>query len=209
MTNKEEFLSNLKDLGGNNFESFYKGVNASILRECKFSMDANSWNEARTAGYTFDEVINNTSDKVFNLLKFITIGQTFLDPESNIIFINLIKISSLFRPSGGVVHTEGRGLDITVMKLNISSSEVVFNNVSGGIKEPELALSLRQNLIFKQEVVQLFSPWWIEDGRVAGRPNDRTTPNDKIHLNHLHFTLKKDSLFFRFRRAIFKLFALR
>lgn len=209
MTNKEEFLKNLKDLGGNNFESFYKGINGSILRECKFKMDANSWSEARTAGYTFEEVINNTSDKVFNLLKFITIGQTFLDPINNNIFINSIKISSLFRPSGSVVHTDGRGLDITIMTLSISSSEIKFNNVAGGIQEPALALQIRKNLMSKQDVVQIFSPWWIEDGRVAGRANDRTSSNDVIHLTHLHFTLKKDSFFVRFKRAMVKLFTFR
>lgn len=188
---RSQIVANLTDNGSNNFSSYISDNVYGIQRRCDLSFPASCWDDARNNGFTFADVLSKTTDKTLACIQWLVDFDGF-DPDNHNEYINSIEFSGLWRPDDPYPpHKEGRALDITTIGF-ISGNSIVFNNVAGDVAEPPIAVTIRNN-IFPGQVSQYLSPWWIRSigagGVTTDRANDRTSPLDKQHLNHLHLTI--------------------
>lgn len=195
MSAKQDIITNLVDNGDNSFNSFLSGNVSGIDRRCELVFPASSWDTARAAGNTFMDVLNNTQDKTFDCLYYMTITLDIYDPVEHLIYINTVEFSGLWRPADPAPpHVDGRAMDIVRITFSLTGDAILFNNVDNTHPEPGALPALRDAL-YPGHVTQYLSPWWIAsknpDGSETDRSNDRTSPLDKDHLNHLHLTIPR------------------
>lgn len=192
MTAKEEIIKNLTVLTDNSCTSKLNFIYYDIIHECEIEFPAHSWEKARKAGYTFQQVLEKTKESTFNLLLWIL--RFDFNENDHTVFIKKIVLSSLWRPStaGTSPHEDGRGLDIIAIRPNVGK-EIVCSTVTKG--EPGYFVKLRTHAMSQKLITQFFSPWTMyyynSGGKLIEEPNNGITDNERIHLNHVHFTISK------------------
>lgn len=192
MTAKEQIIDNLTVLTNNSCKSKISFIYYDILRECEIEFPAESWSLARSKGYTFDQVLQNTNERTFNLLLWIL--RYDFDENNHLIFIQKIVLSSLWRPSnnGTSPHEDGRGLDIIKIKPNIGSEIICANSTPS---EPGFLVKIRTAAFQSKLANQYFSPWimyyYNKEGQLIEEINRGVSDNERIHLTHVHFTIGK------------------
>lgn len=192
MTPKEQIIANLTVLTNNACTSKIKFNFFGIEHECQIKFPADSWQLARSAGYTFVEVLNNTKDKTFELLIWILMFD--FDESSHNYFITDIVLSSLWRPPTGSTspHEDGRGLVIIKIESSVGD-EIICHETTP--TEPSYFTKLRTYAMDAGKITQYFSPWkmyyYDAGGKLVDEVNKKITTNEKIHLTHVHFTIPK------------------
>lgn len=168
---RDQLLVALRDLGDDAFESG--------LRGCVLTLPADCWENARTAGLEFSAVLHKVHDHVFEVL------DDLVDHAQ----LTGLRISSLYRATGGGPHTTGRGIDITAITQG-DPDWVRFFRESDEIEEPELAQQVRKWLWQHKLVSQVLGPWFMCSPGTGCVPNEAKSPLEKQHRNHLHLTVK-------------------
>ena len=193
MSAKQQIINNLVVSADFSATSKITFTFYDVQHECEIKFPAHSWDLARKAGYTFNQVLDNTLEKTFDFLLWIL--QFDFDPESHNFYIKKIVLSSLWRPktSGTSPHEHGRGLDI--IKIDPSIGNSIICNINSTDEEDVYLIKLRDAAFAAKFITQYFSPWkmyfYDSSGVLHDGINTRTSELEKIHLDHVHFTITK------------------
>lgn len=172
-----QLIAALREIGEHAFES--------ELRGCVLHFPADCWENARSAGLTFSDVLHKVDAHVFAVL----------DALIEHARLTGLRISSLYRATGGGPHTTGRGIDITAITQQGQGGQgeaqwVRFLREADEVEEPELASQVRKWLWQHRLVSQVLGPWFMCSAGSGVLPNRAHTNLEKQHRNHLHLTVK-------------------
>lgn len=154
----------------------------TIDADCKLMFPESAWELAATQLVKFQEVLQNTNIKIFEI-----IHRLITDPK---ILASEIRFTGLWRPfCGSDVHKKGRGIDIGDIRSSLGSGAIFNKNTSAA--ENDFAKAVRVALTTQKPVIinQYFSPWIMCTPITKCTANKGQTVNEKTHLNHLHLTL--------------------
>jgi hypothetical protein len=168
---REELIAALHEVSEHAFES--------ELRGCVLHFPSDCWQNARDAGLKFDEVLHKVDAHVFAVL----------DALIEHARLTGLRISSLYRATGGGPHTTGRGIDITAITQG-GDPWVRFLRETDEAEEPALAGQVRKWLWQHRLVSQVLGPWFMCSSGRGVVPNRARSPLEKQHRNHLHLTVK-------------------
>jgi len=182
---RQQIVMHLVDKGNGKFESFLKDTSNGAI--CKIYFPPNSYDLAKSLGYSFFDVLNNTTDRTYTVFYRMMVE----------LKIREIEISSLWRPytpgNSHSPHDEGRAIDITRMVSRYGSA--VFTSAAN--PKEQIVHQMIRGWCYpgNKDIVQYFSPWQMcnEKASCVGTccPNDKTSPNHKLHLTHMHLTIKE------------------
>lgn len=155
---------------------------------CVLKFPANCFEIAKKEGYTIQDVVDSCENRVFSVLYSMVTD----------LRCTYIEFSSLWRPytpgNPNSPHNTGRGIDITRMKSKYG--DVYFNISTGSAESAYVKLIRNWCYPTNKNITQYFSPWQMcnEKSSCNGAccSNDKTAPNHKLHLNHLHLTIRAD-----------------
>ena len=156
--------------------------------KCVLKFPANCFELAKKEGYTIQDVVDSCQNRVF----------TVMYRMMRELKCTEIQFSSLWRPytpgNPNSPHNTGRGMDITRMKSKYGDTYFSIN--AGGTESAYTKLIRAWCYPKNIDITQYFSPWQMCNEKTncngACCENDHTSPNHKLHLTHLHLTVKAD-----------------
>ena len=152
-----------------------------VFPHCRYVFPAHSWSRARSSGNDFKAMLKNTLPKTF--LTLFAIGQ--------ISGVDLVELSSLWRPWGGTAHPGGFGIDIIQLGRIITARTT-------RAPEPEGLDYVRQAIWDAGLISQWIGPWQVKLSETAPwHKNPALSRQDKSvsaiysqHVDHIHLTAK-------------------
>lgn len=179
MNPKKEFTDNLESRGPADPHGYL-----SKIRTTTFSVPARAWEVARSKGFSFETVIDFTEADVFHAL----------DTACSSINATHIDISGLWRPGAAPPHPKGRGLDMTLVRLESESARFLRDDAAphAPVAEPFAAAQMFDALQSVAIVTQVLHPWrLLASGAVQTNTLRRSVKLEWDHRNHLHFTVRQ------------------
>lgn len=155
---------------------------------CDLKFPTNCFEIAKKEGYTIQDVVDSCQNRVF----------TVLYSMMRELKCTQIEFSSLWRPytpgNPSSPHNTGRGIDIIRMKSKYGET---YFSINAGSKESAITKLIRAWCYpANKNITQYFSPWQMCNEKTSCNgaccENDHTAPNHKLHLTHLHLTVKAD-----------------
>ena len=179
-------IKNLILKSDGSYESFLLDTITSA--KCILKFPAGSFELAKKNGYSIYDVVDSCQNRVFTVI-YRMVSE---------LKCSEIEFSSLWRPftpgNPNSPHNTGRGIDIVRMKSKYGST---WFSINAG-KDESTYVKLIRAWCYpnNKDIVQYFSPWQMcnEKTSCGGSccVNDQTSPNHKLHLTHMHLTVKSD-----------------
>jgi len=188
---QDQVFNNLRNIEGDDYQT---KINETVLL-----MYEKSWENARDAELTIEEMLSNVNPRVFEFL-------SLMSSEFN---ITSIRITSLYRATSignpDSPHLSGRGIDIGSIETSdrgelrfcrqVANDDVTRNCPnSREDAEPSLSQDLCDwiwNNKDDLEVSQIISPWRLIGGRIGNNWIDNVLDEGLQfeHRHHLHITI--------------------
>lgn len=149
------------------------------IGSCQLYFNRYSWESARGAGLSFQQMLEKVEDKTWELLWWMC-GQPNVEK---------IEISSLWRPWAGV-HTQGLGVDLGAIKF---TSGRVYIYRQGNARDFRDLADFRIALWDTGRVSQIIDPWKTNGvlGHAPGwRDNRGIEAIDIQHRDHMHISVR-------------------
>lgn len=156
--------------------------------KCVLKFPTNCFDIAKKQGYTIQDIVDSCQNRVFTVLYAMMTD----------LKCTQIEFSSLWRPytpgNPSSPHNTGRGIDIVRMKSKYGDS---YFSINAGATETSYVKLIRAWAYpTNKNITQYFSPWQMCNEKTSCNgaccENDKTAPNHKLHLTHLHLTVKAD-----------------
>lgn len=95
-------------------------------------------------------------------------------------------------------QSEESDLELKALRANEIATRKEWN-AERDRHEPGLIRSLRERLGLNASIKQIFDPWYMDADtadKIAPIPNEqrRSNPNERLHNNHLHITVREPKI---------------
>lgn len=168
------------------FDRFAKNITSNdvniIFPHCRYVFPGHSWSRARSSGVSFKGMLKNTLPETF--LTLFAIGR--------IPGVDIVELSSLWRPWGGTAHPGGFGIDI-IRLGNIQTARWSRTPEPNGLKEIRNAIwgtgLISQWIGAWQVRLSPAGDWHANPANVPG--DNRVQPIYSQHVDHLHLTVRR------------------